>query len=131
MATFTSPCQNSVLSKGDAAPMPTLIKSTYLIDYISAEERRILNSKRRHATKALDSLSEAAGKRVFPTTFDNIYRSCISAAIGETLELEFQEDTPDWKIENRNAAAKNWIRPLAERREFVATQKWNLRKNKS
>lgn len=130
MAYFQSPCQKSVLQKPDATPMPTLILSVFLEDYISPAERRALSSKKLvAASKPPDYLPEDTGKRVLPTSFQDIYRNCVSASIGELLELEFQDDTPQWKYQNRAAAAIHWLKPLSDRRKFVQTQQWYLRKN--
>lgn len=132
MAYFQSPCQKSVLVKPDAASMPTIILSIYLEDYISPAIRKAMASKILVAkSKPPDYLPVDAGKRILPTSFRDLYRNCVSASIGELLELEFQDDTPKWKYDNRNAAAINWLQPLSDRRNFIKTQQWNRSRNKS
>lgn len=129
MAYFESPCQRSVLIKGDAAAMPTLVTSTMADDYISPHKRHLQHMRELVRSMPPEYLSEAAGRRLLPTTFRDVHRHCVSASIGELLELEFQDDTPQWKYLNRAAAAVHWIRPLEERRKFIVSQEWYRRKN--
>lgn len=129
MAYFESPCQRSVLKKGDAAAMPTLIRSTMADDYISPHERQLQRIRELVLSMPPEYLPEAAGRRLLPTTFRDVHRHCVSASIGELLELEFQDDTPQWKYDNRAAGAVHWLRPLAERRKFIESQDWFRKKN--
>lgn len=123
MATFTSPCTKEMLSKMDTAPMPVLITSTYQSDYISPKDRRKLKT-----TDLPAVLPENAGTRLMPTLYEDFYRNCISASIGEKLHLQFQDDTPEWKLKCRIAADRNWLHPICERENYMKTQQWQLRK---
>lgn len=71
-----------------------------------------------HSLKPPDYLPLEAASRLLPTTFKQVYHNCVSASIGDRLELQFTDDTPQWKRNNRAAAAAWWIRPLEERRQF-------------
>lgn len=109
--------------------MPTLKLSTYMADYVLPQLQR---SRRGQAdVKPIDCLSEAAGRRLLPTTFDDFYKNCVSASIGDRLELQFTDDTPQWKRDGRAAAAVSWVRPLDERREFVRTKMQSGRGDRS
>lgn len=127
MAHFNSPCMKAMLIKADSAPMPQLIQSTYQTDYISPMVRYREKALQAIAAMPPDYLDEDAGKRILPTTLKQFYHNCVSASIGDRLELQFTDDTPDWKRKNRAAAAANWIRPLSERRRFVETKQSNGR----
>lgn len=110
MATFTSPCQRGILNKNDAAPMPILIQSTYQMDF-APPKITIKNLVKKEIEEALpiDSLPAASGKRLLPMNFQDFYSNCVTASIGEKLELKITDDTPDWKKEQRAAAARKWI----------------------
>lgn len=127
MAHFNSPCMKAMLIQSDSAPMPKYIQSTYQTDYISPMVRRREKALQAIAAMPPDYLDENAGKRILPTTFKEVYENCVSASIGDRLELQFTDDTPEWKRVNREAAAAHWIRPLEERRRFVETRKSNGR----
>lgn len=107
--------------------MPTLVLSTYLDDYISPAVRHAQHARRLHALKPPDFLPIDAGRRLLPTTFKQVYQNCVSASIGDRLELQFTDDTPQWKRTSRAASAAWWIRPLEERRQFIETQGMNRR----
>lgn len=66
-----------------------------------------------------------------PTKYTDFYENCISASIGEKLDMKFQDDTPEWKYKCRAATDRNWLHPISDRRNFIATQKWKLNKLKS
>lgn len=123
MAYFNSPCTRAMLMQTDAAPMPRYIQSTYQTDYISPMVRRREKALQAMAGMPPDYLDENAGKRILPTTFKEVYQNTVSASIGDRLELQFSDDTPQWKKINRAAAAAHWLRPLDERRRFVETMK--------
>lgn len=113
----------AMLIQSDTAPMPKYIQSTYQSDYISPIVRRREKALQAIAAMPPDYLDENAGKRILPTTFTEVYQNCVSASIGDRLELQFMDDTPEWKRQNRAAAAAYWIRPLEERRLFVETSR--------
>lgn len=128
MATFTSPCNAAALAKAGAAEMPQVTVGIYLSDYINPAVRHAREvHKITIATRPPDYMPEPTAKRLLPTTFNDIYRTSVSVSIGEKLELEMQDDTPEWKKQMRAEAAVNWLRPLAERRDFIRYQEWNMR----
>lgn len=116
MAHFASPCQRSVLGRTDAAPMPLLVESTYMADYISPQLRLLRTLQ---AARPPASMTETCGRRVLQSA---------TVQGGESLALQFIDDTPLWKRRNRAAAAVWWLRPLAERRKFNLTLEWRMRK---
>lgn len=117
----------AILLQNETAPMPKYIQSTYQTDFVSPMVRRRIKALQAIATMPPDYLDENAGKRILPTTFKEVYHNCVSASIGDRLELQFTDDTPEWKRQNRHAAALHWIRPLEERRKFIETRKSNGR----
>lgn len=131
MATFTSPCNAAALAKKDAASMPELTVGIYLTDYISPALR---HSQAMHKltmdTRPKDFMPEASAMRILPSSFDDFYLNSVSVSIGDKLELEMQDDTPAWKRKMRAEAAVSWKRPLAERRDFIRYQEWNMRGKK-
>lgn len=126
MATFTSPCTKEMLLKLDSAPMPTPVKSTYQTDYISLKDRQKLKISDIPQTP----LPKSSGYRLMPTKYTDFYEYCISASIGEKLDMKFQDDTPKWKYGCRDARKRNWLHPISDRRNFIETQQWNLKKIK-
>lgn len=127
MAYFSVPCSKAMLIQSETAPMPKLVLSTYQTDYVSPADRRREQALLAIAAMPPDYLDESAGKRILPTTFKEVYQNCVSASIGDRLELQFNDDTPEWKKQNRKAAAEHWLRPLEERRRFAETRKSNGR----
>lgn len=129
MDCFRNPCEQNVFLKTDKAPaLPTPALSTYMAEYISPSHQRLLAPK--EIGKPPDPVPETSGKRILPTTFHDVYRNCMSASIGEQ-GLSFQDDTPKWKLDNCAAAKTNWVHPLSDRRKFIETQEWYLRKQRN
>ena len=150
MSQFITKCQKTVLNKKDVGTTPPVIKSTYQTDYTNPKikirdelkvcpiiiiyiQLKKLKNKKINAFKTLvdaalppDYLDVDSGKRILPVTFHDVFRNCISASIGERLELKFTDDTPDWKYSGRDAASKHWLDDSSSRN---LKKNYTLRKN--